>query len=178
MVFLGLISAIHARRPTPLSLPSIWGHLAQGHPGWMNLKKWHLLNIPRKGFLKVTVEMPPCKLWQIEPATGKLGAASDSFLYVSNFLASQSVQDKEELTVEWGKQTNNSELRVKHPKRGAGGDTQGEQQSRGSRACCSRAELAALTKLTLSRPSAALLSNVHQAIAGKSLLILIGGTHL
>lgn len=42
----------------------------------------------------------------------------------------------------------------------------------------SRAKLAALTKLTLSRPSAALLSNVHRAIAGKSLLILIGGTHL
>lgn len=42
----------------------------------------------------------------------------------------------------------------------------------------SRAKLAAPTKLTLSRPSAALLSNVHRAIAGKSLLILIGGTHL
>lgn len=40
------------------------------------------------------------------------------------------------------------------------------------------AELAALTRLTLRRPSVELLNGVCWAIAGKSLLILIGGTHL
>lgn len=40
------------------------------------------------------------------------------------------------------------------------------------------AELAALTRLTLRRPSVELLNSVCWAIAGKSLLILIGGTHL
>lgn len=75
---------------------------------------------------------------------------------------------------------NNSEPRIESREEGAEGETaRGKQKSRGlCGACCSGAELAALTKLTLSRPSAALLSNVHRAIAGKSLLILIGGTHL
>lgn len=90
-------------------------------------------------------------------------------------------QPKMELTVGEGGWTNSSEQKVEKPGKGAEGEPARRKQKSGDSVggtCGSRAELAAPTKLTLSRPSAALLSNVHRAIAGKSLLILIGGTHL
>lgn len=96
--------------------------------------------------------------------------------------ASQAAQDGLELPVGQGRPTARSQQKAEWPLKGAGGEAAGGEGRTKTRGSVGRAapelKLTDSPKLTLSRPSAALLSNVHRAIAGKSLLILIGGTHL
>lgn len=132
--------------------------------------KTRLCEFTRKPFLQVTVNMPPCKLWQIRWPLSTWG--SRVILFFMCWAFERRCLDSVALLLDWRRW-------IKWPNSSAEGEASRRTTELGTRwGWSGRAELATLTKLTLRRPSGVLLSNVHWAIAGKSLLILIGGTHL